>query len=292
MKRNFECDQCSKTYSCRQSRWRHKKNDHAIPAKLYKQTSDGSNLNERLRNILKNLRLSQIKAGDGITLNEILQKGPQSPEKEPSDNVGKVNNHTRSKNDIEKLLREMLQYLHQDEPTKEEREIENQPKSKEDVEQEIFEDVTLKERKRFYKLLNELKSRESYLKAEDFQNIDKLLPQYFKDEYEWKDGDKLERGNKSLSEQISQELRTFQRELPLISLEMQIILNFMDEKRNTIKDLLRIVESNNKDETLERKYTWRDILEDEYKQLKSDLSKDTIARVLSNRKFTPMNSEI
>ena len=73
---------------------------------------------------------------------------------------------------------------------------------------------------------------------------------------------------------------------------MQIILNFMDKKRNTIKDLLRIVGPNNKDETLERKYTWRDILEDEYKELKTDLSKDAIARVLSNRKLTPMNSEI
>ena len=292
MKRNFECDQCSKMYSHRQSRWRHKKNDHAIPAKLYKQTSDGSNLNERLRNILKNLRLSQIKAGDGITLNEILQKGPSSPKKKLSDNVGKVNNHTRSKNDIEKLLREMLQYLHQDEPTKEEREIENQPKSKEDVEQEIFEDVTLEERKRFYKLLEELISRESHLKREDFQNIDKLLPQYFKDEYGWKDGNKLERENKSFSEQINQELRTFQQELPLISLEMQIILNFMDKKRNLIKDLLRIGESNNKEESLERKYLWRDILGDEYNELKTDLSKDTIARVLSNRKFTPMNSDI
>ena len=291
MKRSFECDQCPKMYSCRQSRWRHKKNDHVIPAKLYKQTGDGSNLNERLRNILKNLRLSQIKAGDGITLNEILQKGPPSPKKKPSDNVGKVNNHTRSKNDIEKLLREMLQYLHQDEPTKEEKEIENQPKSKEDVEQEIFEDVTLEERKRFYKLLEELKSRASHLKREDFQNIDKLLPQYFKDEYGWKDGKKLKRENKSFSEQINQELRTFQQELPLISLEMQIILNFMDKKRNLVKNLLRIVETNN-DESLEHMHVWNDILEDEYKELKNDLSKDTIARVLSNRKFTPMNSDI
>ena len=69
-------------------------------------------------------------------------------------------------------------------------------------------------------LFNELKSRESHLKREDFQNIDKLLPQYFKDEYGWKDDNKLERENKCFSEQIYQELRTFQQELPLISLEM------------------------------------------------------------------------
>ena len=107
----------------------------------------------------------------------------------------------------------------------------------------------------------------------------------------WKDNNKLERENKSFSEQINQELRTFQQELPLISLEMQIILNFMDKKRNMIKNLLRIVETNN-DELLGKIHVWNDILEDEYKELKNDLSKNTIEKVLSNRKFVPMNSDI
>ena len=65
----------------------------------------------------------------------------------------------------------------------------------------------------------------------------------------------------------------------------------MDKKRNMIKNLLRIVETNN-DELLGKMHVWNDILEDEYKELKNDLSKDTIARVLSNRKFIPMNSDI
>ena len=65
----------------------------------------------------------------------------------------------------------------------------------------------------------------------------------------------------------------------------------MDKKRNMIKNLLRIVETNN-DESLERMHVWNDILEDEYKELKNNLSKDTIAKVLSNRKFVPMNSDI
>ena len=39
-------------------------------------------------------------------------------------------------------------------------------------------------------------------------------------------------------------------------------------------------------------HAWNDILEDEYKELKNDLSEDKIARVLSNRKFIPMNSDI
>ena len=262
--------------------------------KRRRKTGCGTNSNETLQKILRNLCDDQRRTGGGRTSNETLEKVLQSPQDESALVEKKMNNHKISK-EVKKTLKKMLQPLHgesEEEENQGEKRDDNRTRSEEDIKQEIFEDVTLKERKRFYKLLNELKSRESNLKAEDFQNIDKLLPQYFKDEYEWKDADKLKRGNKSLSEQISQELRTFQRELPLISLEMQIILNFMDEKRNTIKDLLRIVESNNKDETLERKYTWRDILEDEYKQLKSDLSKDTIARVLSNRKFTPMNSEI
>ena len=66
----------------------------------------------------------------------------------------------------------------------------------------------------------------------------------------------------------------------------------MDKKRNMIKNLLRIVETNNKSELLERMHVWNDILEDEYKELKNDLSKNTIEKVLSNRKFVPMNSDI
>ena len=44
--------------------------------------------------------------------------------------------------------------------------------------------------------------------------------------------------DKDFREQINQELGTFQHELPLITLEMQIILSFMDKKRNAIKDFL------------------------------------------------------
>jgi hypothetical protein len=65
----------------------------------------------------------------------------------------------------------------------------------------------------------------------------------------------------------------------------------MDKKRKAIKDLLWILKSDEKEKSLERKYMWNDILEDEYNELKRDLSKDTIARVLSNRRFKPMKSE-
>ena len=75
-------------------------------------------------------------------------------------------------------------------------------------------------------------------------------------------------------------------------MEMQIILTFMDKKRCAIQELLSIMKSNEKDKLLEQKNFRGVISDDEYQELKKDLSRDTIARVLSNRRFKPMNSEI
>ena len=186
----------------------------------------------------------------------------------------------------------MLQSLHEEseESEEEEEKEEKDARSDKDIEDEIFEDVTLEEKKRFYKLLNELNSRKSRIKGEDFQKIDRLIPQYFKNEYGIQ-ANGLQREKESFSDQINQELRTFQQELPLISLEMQIILTFMDKKRKAIKDLLWILKSDEQEKSLERKYMWNDILEDEYNELKKDLSKYTIVIVLSNRRLKSMNSE-
>ena len=78
----------------------------------------------------------------------------------------------------------------------------------------------------------------------------------------------------------------------MLSLEMQIILTFMDEKRWAIQDLLSIMKSSDKDELLEKKNFRGIISDDEYQELKKDLSRDTIVRVLSNHRFKSMNSEI
>ena len=150
----------------------------------------------------------------------------------------------------------------------------------------------MEERNRFYKLLYELKLRNLHLKSEDFQKIERILPQYFKKEYEYGMQNGIEIQKQSFSEQIHQELRTLQRELPLLSMEMQIILTFMDKKRWAIQELLSIMKSNEKDKLLEQKNFCGVISDDEYQELKKDLSRDTIARVLSNRRFKPMNSEI
>ena len=96
----------------------------------------------------------------------------------------------------------------------------------------------------------------------------------------------------SFSEQTRQELRALQHELPLLSLEMQIILTFMDKKRWAIQDLLSIMKSSEKDKSLQKKELQGVISEDEYQELKRDLSMDTITRVLSNRRLKPLDSEI
>ena len=284
------CSSCNNSFASSQSLWNHKQ--RCTRMKLKQKTGGDTNSTLRLQKILRTIRDAQRRAaGSGVTLHETLEKGVQSPHDESAVEEKETKNHTISK-EAKKTLKKLLQSLPDDSEDEENNEeIVNPKRSEEDIEQEIFENVTLEERKRFYKLLNELKSRDSHLKREDFQTIDRLLPQYFQSEYGWKDGNKLRREDTSFSEQINQELRTFQQELPLISLEMQIILNFMDKKRNMIKNLLRIVETNN-DESLEHMHVWNDILEDEYKELKNDLSKDTIARVLSNRKFKPMISDI
>lgn len=258
---------------------------------IQRKTGNGKASNVTLQKFLQNLRHIQRKTGGGTTSNETLQNILQSSHDEPTVEEKKVDNHANSK-EVKKILKKMLQSLHEEseESEEEEEKEEKDARSDKDIENEIFEDVTLEEKKRFYKLLNELKSRKSRIKGEDFQKIDKLIPQYFKNEYGIQ-ANGLQREKESFSDQINQELRTFQQELPLISLEMQIILTFMDKKRKAIKDLLQILKSDEKEKSLERKYMWNDILEDEYNELKKDLSKDTIARVLSNRIFKPMDSE-
>ena len=275
MGRKFICDECSNIYSSRQSRWRHKKNDHAKSVPYCSYTA----------------QRPTVKGGDLETLKKILQSSNKEEEKH------------RTKEDIEKILQKILQSLDEKSEDKETSEDEETSKDNEkekmiqDIENEIFQEVTLEEKKRFYKLLNELKIRKSRLTIEDFEKIDRILPQYFEKEYKSerdKDGIWIKKGN--LSDQIRKELRALQRELPLLSLEMQMILTFIDDKRWAFKSLLSIMESSEKDSEKDKSLLKKElqgvISEEEYQELKKDLSMDTITRVLLNHKFKPMDSEI
>ena len=222
----------------------------------------------------------------------------QSPHEEPEE----VKKH-RTNEDIEKIVQKVLQSL--DEKSEDKKTFEDEKTSKanknekmiQDIENKIFQEVTLEEKKRFYKLLNELKIRKSRLTIEDFEKIDRILPQYFEKEYKSerdKDGIWIKKGN--LSDQIRKELRALQRELPLLSLEMQMILTFIDDKRWTFKSLLSIMESSEKDSEKDKSLLKKElqgvISEEEYQELKKDLSMDTITRVLSNPRLNPLDSEI
>ena len=271
MDRKFICDECSNIYSSRQSRWRHKKNDHAksVPYRSY------------------TLQRPTVKGGNLETLEKILQ----SPDEEPLEEE-----KHRTKEDIEKILQKVLQSL--DEKSQDDEKSEDNEKGKtiQDIENEIFEKVTLEERKRFYRVLDELRLRKSRLESEDFEKIDRILPQYFEKEYEYGMEKGIRIKKESFSAQIREELRALQCELPLLSLEMQMILTFMDEKRWAIQNLLSIMESSEKDsekdKSLLRKELHGVISEEEYQELKKDLSMDSITRVLLKRKFKPMYSEI
>ena len=113
----------------------------------------------------------------------------------------------------------------------------------------------------------------------------------FKNEHEYGLRNGIQIKKESFSAQINQELHALQPELPLLSLEMQIILTFMDEKRWAIQQLIALMKSTEKDKLLEQK-TFRGLISDnEYQELKKDLNRDTIARVLSNHRFKSANSE-
>ena len=95
----------------------------------------------------------------------------------------------------------------------------------------------------------------------------------------------MSRAGESITDEIRQELRSFQRAIPLISLELQILLSFMDKKRRALHDLLGIMETGEKDKSLELKSLHGVITEDEKRQFKKELNRDSITIVLSNRVF-------
>ena len=160
-------------YSSRQSRWRHKRNDHVIPAKLHKhqfnlkpikrKTGAGTNSDKRLQKILQNLSQIQEKYGGGTTSNKTLQKILQFSCKYSSEEEKEKDNRANNKKGIKKLLEKMLQSL--DEESDVEEEMEKEIEFQEDIENKTFEDVTQEDLGKL--LLRELKSCKSLLKREE-----------------------------------------------------------------------------------------------------------------------------
>ena len=146
----------------------------------------------------------------------------------------------------------------------------------------MFEDITENDKRKFMQLLSELKDN---LKNENFEIIDALIPHYWNNEFrlskEW-----WNRPGQAIGEKILQELRGFQRKKPSVSLEMQILLSFMEKKRDALNKMLNAMESDkDKEELLENEFDKGIITEAEKNELLNNLNRDTIRKVLSQRKF-------
>ena len=146
----------------------------------------------------------------------------------------------------------------------------------------MFEDITENDKRKFMQLLSELKDN---LKNENFEIIDALIPHYWNNEFrlskEW-----WNRPGQAIGEKILQELRGFQRKKPSVSLEMQILLSFMEKKRDALNKMLNAMESDkDKEELIEDEFDKGIITEAEKNELLNNLNRDTIRKVLSQRKF-------
>ena len=267
------CESCFKTYAHRQSLFNHKKKCKGAS------TNENQNIKGRLQSYQCSKSTSQHSASQ--SRKEMIGGSLKSDE-----TLRQIMEMVRTQNEsnADDGSTEIDVPGENDEKDEEPMKVDNRPRDT-----AMFEDVTLGDKNKFTLLLNKLKK---HLKEEDFVKIDNLLPQYFKNESKFNDYG-WGRTGEDVRDEIGQELRSFQRQgLPLLSLELQILLEFMDKKRQALNDLLAIIKNGDKDDSLERVSLHGVITEDEKRQFMKELSRDAIARVLSNRKFTPMNSEI
>ena len=145
----------------------------------------------------------------------------------------------------------------------------------------MFEDITLNDREKFTRLLDELKKK---LGKESIEDLDDLIPKYWNNEYEMRNHRWQNIGD-VIGEKILERLRGLQRFAPLISLEMQMLLNFMDKKRQALNKLVQIIESKDQNYLLEKMVLRGIITEVEKNDLRNKLDKETIIKILSRRVF-------
>ena len=148
----------------------------------------------------------------------------------------------------------------------------------------MFENVTLEDKERFLQLLSKLKKNNP---TGDFEKIDELIPQYWNNEFKMNKDWWNNRVGQVIGDEIIEELHRFKGgENKLRSLEMQIILSFMEKKRKALNDLLQIMESKNgENEMLERRVNQGIITEAEKNELFKNLDMKTIKSILSHRVF-------
>ena len=158
----------------------------------------------------------------------------------------------------------------------EEPKIDNRPRDT-----AMFEDITLNDREKFMRLLDDLKKK---LGKESFEDLDDLVPEYWNNKAEIRNF-RWQRVGDVIGDEILDRLRGLQRFMPLVSLEMQMLLNFMDKKRQALNKLIEIMESKDQSDLLEKMADKGIITDAEKYELMNNLNRETITKILSRRVF-------
>ena len=250
----YICNQCHQSYASPQSLWNHKKRC---------KNKRRSNLDTKLTDHQRySIQHKNLRKGGNLNSDETLRK-----------------------------IMDMLEGKMDD--SEEDNEREDDETSGKTIDTEIdttprdtamFENVTLDDKERFLQALSKLKENNP---RGDFEKIDELIPQYWNNEFKMNKDWWNNRVGQVIGDEIIEELHRFEGvENMLRSLEMQIILSFMEKKRKALNDLLQIMESKNgENEMLERKVNQGIITEAEKNELLNNLDTETINRILSHRVF-------
>ena len=138
---------------------------------------------------------------------------------------------------------------------------------------ELFKDVTLKDKTKFMDLLAEVKSQTPDY---DFKGLDELISEYF---------DRNVQDRRGIAEKLYTNLdglRYDTMKVKFTRVLMQMILKFMEIKRNSLNILLEIVKSQDKKEL------WRNsargvITNEETRRLEKDITKENIKKTIMDR---------
>ena len=123
-----------------------------------------------------------------------------------------------------------------------------------------------------------------YSMKERFEDLDDIVPEYWNNKAEIRNL-RWQRVGDVIGDEILDRLRGLQRFMLLVSLEMQMLLNFMDKKRQALNKLIEIMESKDQSDLLEKMVDKEIITDAEKYELMNSLNRETITKILSRRVF-------
>ena len=266
------CEHCSKVFAHRQSLFRHKKNckskhilleaiqkNHDTPAEIINGSQDRDDITvERCKNVQL-----QRKVGCALDPEEFLDSLPVSR----STSMDEVSGLSKKVNDKDKM---------DNLPMDHNKRFFDQLEKDTNEKIELFKDVTLMDKNKFMDLFAEVKSQTP---DHDFKRLDELTSEYFNGNvYEDNRGE-------TIAEKIYSKLDGFgydTMKAKLTKIKLQMILRFMEIKRNSINVLLDILKSEDREEL------WRNtargvITDEEARRLEKDITKENIKKTIMDR---------